>query len=68
MNSLTGFATKMTLIKFDAAWLYPDDITIMILELSMGRMDPRVGSGRSGRVTILPNFGGSGQHFGFYSV
>ena len=29
----------------------------------MGRMDPRVGSGRagSGRVTILPNFGGSGR-------
>ena len=30
-------------------------------ELSTGRMDPRVGSGRvgSGRVTILPDFGGS---------
>ena len=34
----------------------------------MGRMDPRVGSGRvgsgrvgSGRVTILPDFGGSGR-------
>ena len=27
-------------------------------------MDPRVGSGR---VTILPDFGGSGQHFGFFS-
>ena len=27
-------------------------------------MDPRVGSSR---VTILSNFGGSGQHFGFYS-
>ena len=32
-------------------------------ELSTGRMDPRVGSGRvgSGRVTILPDFGGSGR-------
>ena len=32
-------------------------------------MDPRVGSGRvgSGRVTTLPNFGGSGQHSGFIS-
>ena len=28
-------------------------------ELSTGRMDPRVGSGR---VTILPDFVGSGQH------
>ena len=27
-------------------------------ELSTGRMDPRVGSGR---VTILPDFGGSGR-------
>ena len=38
-------------------------------ELSTGRMDPRVGSGRvgSGRVTILSDFGGSGQHFGFFS-
>ena len=27
-------------------------------------MDPRVGSGR---VTILPDFGGSGQHIGFIS-
>ena len=38
-------------------------------ELSTGRKDPRVGSGqaRSGRVTILPDFGGSGQHFGFFS-
>ena len=43
-------------------------------ELSTGRMDPRVGSGRvgSGRVTILPDFGGSGrvglgQHFRFFS-
>ena len=29
----------------------------------------RVGSGRvgSGRVTILPDFGWSGQHFGFFS-
>ena len=40
-------------------------------ELSTGRMDPRVGVG-SGRVTILPDFGGSGrvgsgQHFGFFS-
>ena len=33
-------------------------------KLSTGRMDPRVGSGR---VTILPDFGGSGQHFGFFS-
>ena len=35
--------------------------------LSTGRMDPRVGSGRvgSGRVTILPDFAGSGQHLGF---
>ena len=32
-------------------------------ELSTGRMDPRVGSGRvgSGRVTILLDFGGSGR-------
>ena len=32
-------------------------------ELSTGRMDPRVGSGRvgPGRVTILPDFGGSGR-------
>ena len=31
-------------------------------EMSTGRMDPRVGSGRdgSGRVTILLDFGGSG--------
>ena len=29
---------------------------------------PRVGWTRgSGRVTILPDFGGSGQHFGFFS-
>ena len=38
-------------------------------ELSTGRMDPQVGSGR---ITILPDFGGSGrvgsgQHFGFLS-
>ena len=33
-------------------------------ELSTGRMDPWVGSGR---VTILPDFVGSGQHFGFSS-
>ena len=38
-------------------------------ELSTGRMDLRVGSGR---VTILPDFGGSGrvgsgQHFGIIS-
>ena len=45
-----------------------------IAELSTGRMDPRVGSGRvgsgragSGRVMILPDLGGSGQHFGFFS-
>ena len=32
-------------------------------ELSTGRMDPLVGSGRVGlsRVTILPDFGGSGR-------
>ena len=42
--------------------------------LSMGRMDPRVGSGRvgSGRVgsrfcRILASRVGSGQHFGFLS-
>jgi hypothetical protein len=33
-------------------------------KLSTGRMDPQVGSGR---VTILPDFGGSGQHLGFIS-
>ena len=35
----------------------------MSSELSTGRMDPRVGSGRigSGRVTILPDLGGSGR-------
>ena len=33
-------------------------------KLSKGRMDPRFGS--SG-VTILPDFSGSGQHFGFYN-
>ena len=33
-------------------------------ELSTGRMDPRVGSGR---VTILPDFGGSGQPSGIFS-
>ena len=34
-----------------------------VSELSTGRMDPPVGSGRvgSGRVTILPDFGGSGR-------
>ena len=41
-------------------------------ELSTGRVDPRVGSGRvgSGRVTIcwiLADRVGSGQHFGFLS-
>ena len=43
-------------------------------ELSSGRMDPRVGSGRvgsdrvgSGRATIFPDFAGSGQQFGFLS-
>ena len=35
-------------------------------ELSTGRMDPRIGSGRIG-VKILQEFGGSGQHFGFFS-
>ena len=30
-------------------------------ELSTGRMDPRVGRVGSGRVTILPDFGGSGR-------
>ena len=29
-------------------------------------MDPLFGSGRVARVTILPDFGGSGQHFGFF--
>ena len=33
-------------------------------ELSTGRMDPRVGLGRV-RSRFLPDFGGSGQHFGF---
>ena len=33
-------------------------------ELSTGRMDPRV---ETGRVTILADFGGSGHHFGFLS-
>ena len=32
--------------------------TAVTSELSTGRMDPRVGSGR---VTILPDFGGSGR-------
>ena len=42
-------------------------VIVVDSELSTGRMDPRVGSGR---VTILPDFGGSGrvvQHFGFFS-
>ena len=43
---------------------FDDDYDDDDAELSTGRMDPRVGSGR---VTILPDFGGSGQHFGFYS-
>ena len=36
---------------------------VFIPELSTGKMDPRVGSGRvgSGWVTILPDFGGSGR-------
>ena len=40
-----------------------DVIDTIKIELSTGRMDPRVGSGRvgSGRVTILPDFGGSGR-------
>ena len=36
----------------------------LISELSTGRMDPRVGSGR---VTILPDFSGSSQNLGFLS-
>ena len=43
-------------------------LIVWVSELSTGRMDPRVGSGRvgsgrvgSGRVTILPDFGGSGR-------
>ena len=35
-----------------------------VSELSTGRMDPQVGSGR---FTILPYFGGSGQHLGYFS-
>ena len=41
-------------------------MSVIIIELSTGRMDPRVGSGR---VTILPDFGGSGRVesvFGFF--
>ena len=36
---------------------------LFVTELSTGRMDPRVGSGRvgSGRVTTLSDFGGSGR-------
>ena len=34
------------------------DTGMVTAELSTGRMDPRVGSGR---VTILPDFGGSGR-------
>ena len=36
---------------------------VFTTELSTGRMDPRVGSGRvgPGRVMILPDFGGSGR-------
>ena len=34
-------------------------------ELTASRMDPPVGSGR---VTILTDFGWSGQHHGYYSV
>ena len=34
---------------------------IIDAELSAGRMDPRPGLVGSGRVTILPDFGGSGR-------
>ena len=53
--------------KISINWTRGKIATVCFPELSTGRMDPRVGSGRvgSGRVTILPDFGGSGQHFGF---
>ena len=41
-------------------------VQLSVSELFTGRMDPRVGSGR---ITILPDFGGrvgSGQHFGIF--
>ena len=44
--------------------------TVCIPELSTGRMDPRVGSGRVGSrfCRILAGRVGSGQNFGFFSI
>ena len=61
-------------VKYNSAdqpcsWLFSYFRLFAKSELSTGRIDPRVGSSRVGlgRVTILPDFGGWGQHFGFLS-
>ena len=53
-----GSARRVRGLSIDPVLIYGSWITPSKPELSTGRMHPRVGSGR---VTILPDFGGSGR-------
>ena len=68
------FISPPNIVATNVFTFYSIDCYLTIPELSTGRMDPRVGSGRvgSGRVgsrfcRILAGRVGSGQHFGFIS-
>ena len=54
---ISNFALKWVLEKPRSGYSAGELHFVYNAELSTGRMDPRVGSGR---VTILPDFGGSG--------
>ena len=60
------------LVWLDGTWCFLVFLTVLIniTELSTGRMDPRVGSGRVGSrfCRILAGRVWSGQHFGFISL
>ena len=63
--AMVAYWQRWRRMEFSRRYIFRDESQGMSdrAELSTGRMDPRVGSGRvwSGRVTILPDFGGSGR-------